>query len=213
MTTTQWSASLPGQAWDVCDHCQAPLEARQRYCVECGSRRLHGDDPAARYLTELTRRARTSEPVTAPPPRRSTWLVPLVLALVPLAAAAGVLVGRGQGAGDDRIVAALRAQRPPIVNVVPGATAAAGAAAAAAAPESTAKTAAKARKRSAAKGDKEGGRVLARGPAGDARQIEGARVTDEQRRQSREAVKRINESKGKAYVESQRHLPDQIVIP
>jgi hypothetical protein len=203
--------------WDACDQCQAPLEPRQRYCVACGSRRLNGDDPAARYLAEATRRARAGTPVaTASTPRRGTSLSTLALALIPLAAALGVLAGRSQAPSDELIVNALKAQRAPVVNVT-GAVGGAATPTAAGGETTTAskKAAAKDKKKNAGGGKRtsDGARVLASGPTGDARQLEGAKVTGKQREESKEAVKQINESKGKEYVESQRNLPDQIVIP
>lgn len=202
--------------WEVCDQCQSPLEPRQRYCVVCGSRRLHGDDPAARYLTEATRRSRVGTTVaTAPAPRRGASLGTLALALIPLAAALGVLAGRSQAPSDELIVNALKAQRAPVVNVT-GAVGGAASPTAADADTTTAsskKSAAKDKKDSGGKRTSDGSRVLASGPAGDARQLEGAKVTGKQLDESKDAVKRINESKGKEYVESQRNLPDQIVIP
>jgi hypothetical protein len=204
--------------WNVCDQCQSPLEPRQRYCVVCGSRRLHGDDPAARYLAEATRRARAGTPVaTTPVPRRGASLSTIALALIPLAAALGVLAGRSQAPSDELIVNALKAQRAPVVNV----TGAVGGAATptAAGGETTTTTASKksaAKDKQDAGGGKrtsDGSPVLASGPAGDARRLEGSKVTGKQLDESKAAVKHINESKGKEYVESQRNLPDQIVIP
>ena len=200
--------------WEACDQCQAPLEPRQRYCVVCGSRRLHGDDPAARYLAEATRRARADTPATvAPAPRRSASLGTIALALIPLAAALGVLAGRSQAPSDELIVNALKAQRAPVVNV----TGAVGGAATPAGTDGTTasakKSAAKDKKNSGGKRTSDGARVLATGPAGSARQLEGSKVSAKQLTESKDAVKHINESKGKEYVESQRNLPDQIVIP
>jgi hypothetical protein len=200
--------------WDVCDQCQSPLEPRQRYCVVCGSRRLHGDDPAARYLAEATRRARSGAPVAvAPAPRRGASLGTIALALIPLAAALGVLAGRSQAPSDALIVNALKAQRAPVVNVtgVSGATPAAGDGETTTA--ASKKSASKSKKDSGGKRTSDGARVLASGPAGSARQLEGSKVTSKQLSESRDAVKHINESKGQDYVESQRNLPDQIVIP
>ena len=200
--------------WEACDQCQSPLEPRQRYCVVCGSRRPHGDDPAARYLAEATRRARPGTPVPTAAPRRGASLGTIALALIPLAAALGVLAGRSQAPSDELIVNALKAQRAPVVNVT---GAVSGAATPTAADDTTTasskKPAAKDDKNSGGKRTSDGSRVLASGPAGDARQLEGAKVTGKQIDESKTAVKRINESKGKEYVESQRNLPDQIVIP
>jgi hypothetical protein len=208
-----FSAASP---WDVCDQCQSPLEPRQRYCVACGSRRLHGDDPAARYLAEATRRARASTPAAvAPAPRRGTSLGTIALALIPLAAALGVLAGRSQAPSDALIVDALKAQRAPVVNVT---GAVGGAATPVAAGDETTKASskkasAKDKKNAGGKRTSDGARVLASGPTGDARQLEGAKVTGKQLDESKDAVKQINAAKGKEYVESQRNLPDQIVIP
>jgi hypothetical protein len=208
--------SAATSTWEVCDQCQSPLEPRQRYCVVCGSRRPHGDDPAARYLAEATRRARTGTPVaTAAAPRRGASLGTIALALIPLAAALGVLAGRSQAPSDELIVNALKAQRAPVVNVT-GAVGGAATPTAADGETTTAsakKSGAKDKKNSGGKRTSDGSRVLASGPAGDARQLEGSKVTSKQLGESKDAVKRINESKGKEYVESQRNLPDQIVIP
>lgn len=216
-------APIPGalppttSTWDACDQCQAPLEPRQRYCVVCGSRRLHGDDPAARYLAEATRRARAGASTAAvgPAPRRGPSLGTLALALIPLAAALGVLAGRSQDPSNAQIVEALKAQHAPVVNVTGVGAGTAADAGAAATPAADEKRSAAAAKKDAAGGKRtsDGARVLASGPAGDARQLEGAEVTNKQLDESKQAIKRINESKGEEYVESQRNLPDQIVIP
>lgn len=199
--------------WQLCEHCQSPLDARQRYCVVCGARSATADDPAARYLAEATRQSRTvvSTPVLRPARDNSTAVIGVLLALLPLGAGIGVLVGRG-GGSDQAIIDALKAQRPPVVNVgAAGAGAAVDTTTAATGSETTATKA-----KSAEKGGKrlaDGGKILTTGPAGSARQLEGAQVTKKQLQESAAAVKRINASKGKAYVESQRNLPDQIVIP
>ena len=152
-----------------------------------------------------------------PPPRRGapTSLGTIALALIPLAAALGVLAGRSQAPSDELIVNALKAQSAPVVNV----TGAVGGAATPTAADgettttSSKKSAANDKKDPGGKRTSDGSRVLASGPAGDARQLEGAKVTGKQLEESKDAVKHINKSKGKEYVESQRNLPDQIVIP
>ena len=57
------------------------------------------------------------------------------------------------------------------------------------------------------------GAVVARTTYGTARKLEGAKPTARQVQESRQALKKIIQAKGKDYVESQRGLPDQIVIP
>jgi hypothetical protein len=196
---------------DVCDQCRSPLEPRQRYCVVCGSRRLHGDDPAARYLTEATRRARAGAPApAAPAERRGPSLGTLALALIPLAAALGVLAGRSHGSSDARIIDALKAQRAPVINVV-GSAGAAGTGQASTASKATNNATDKTP--STGKKTSDGADVLTSGPTGSARRLEGSTVSRKQLDESKAAGKQINAAKGKDYVDSQKNLPDQIVIP
>jgi hypothetical protein len=123
-----------------CSQCGAPLDERQRYCVACGASRRHPHDPVARHHTLLARRAAPEEPVAAAAPARrgaDLRLTALILALLPVAAALGVLVGRhgsAPGSEDKALLAALRAQpatpQPAAVGlrpaaVAPGATSAA----------------------------------------------------------------------------------------
>jgi hypothetical protein len=201
-------------AWDVCDHCQAPLDERQRYCVVCGARRPAADDPVAQYFVTNARRARAAtaapQAAAAGPPRssRSNLALAIVLALLPVAAAIGVMVGRGSNDGEA-LARALAAQKAPVINVTgAGAGEATGGGSGDAAAGETGET--------AVTGDDPNdadGRVIARTRYGTARQLTGARVTREQLEESRRALRHIVESQGREYVEQQRNLPDQIVIP
>lgn len=204
-------AAAPHPEWEACDHCQAPLDERQRYCVACGARRPQANDPVAQYFVANARRARAAEaaPAQSAPPRssRSTLALALVLALLPVAAAVGVMVGRSGTSDGEALARALAAQKAPVVNVMGGGegAAAAGDASGAAASEDT-----------AVRGDDPNdadGRVIARTRYGSARQLTGSRVTSEQLEESRRALRHIVESQGREYVEQQRNLPDQIVIP
>jgi hypothetical protein len=115
------SFAQPPAEYETCEQCEAPVEANQRYCVVCGNHRRHVNDPAARFLSDATSRSRSAARVArrpAAPTRRSPGLaIALALAAIPLAVAAGVLIG---GRGDDsnaKLLAALRAQKPTVVNV------------------------------------------------------------------------------------------------
>ena len=200
------SAGAPQPAIEPCDVCQAPLDERQRYCVVCGTHRANADDPVAKYLA-AARRARTA-PAAAQGPSRPAGGARLAaaIALVPLAAALGVLVGRGDSSGDEQVIRALKVQKAPVVNVVPAGTAAATA--------TTGGTAAAASgKAGATASSGKPGKVLARTKYGVARQLEGSKITRQEIVQSKKALKQISSSKGKAYVETQKNLPDTIVIP
>jgi hypothetical protein len=195
-------------AFEPCDSCQAPLDERQRYCVVCGAHRANADDPVARYLA-AARRARTAPAPSSQGPSRPIGggRLAVAIALVPLAAALGVLVGRGDSSGNEQVIKALKVQKAPVVNVVPtGATATTGGAATTTAAASTGKSAAGTSTASS-------GKVLARTKYGTAKKLEGSKITKAEIVQSKKALKQISSTKGKAYVESQKNLPDTIVIP
>lgn len=194
--------------WEACDHCQAPLDERQRYCVACGARRAQVDDPAARYFVTAARRARAggaATPVARQAPSGSTGIrTALLLALLPVVAAIGILIGRGADDGDRMLLEALKAQKAPVVNV--------GSGGAAGATEAAADSGGK-RKDGGDKADAADGEVIGQGAYGTARKLTDAKATPEQLDESKKAIEKIVNSKGKEYVEQQRGLPDQIIIP
>jgi hypothetical protein len=205
-------AAAHASSWELCDHCQAPLAERQRYCVVCGARRAHADDPAARWFVESARRARAADAAPAPGSGQaaaagsaSRLRFALVFALLPLVAALGIVVGRGSG-NDQQLVDALKAQKAPVVNVMGG-----GASTASDTSSSDAGSGSGSKKgdtSNPAKGD-----VIARTRYGTARSLTDSSVTPQQLEESRKALDHIVNSKGRAYVDQQRNLPDQIIIP
>ena len=115
--------AAPAAAYETCEQCAAPVDANQRYCVVCGNHRTHVYDPAARFLADATSRSRSASRAArgagaSSPKRRSPGLgLALALALIPVAVAVGALVA---GSGNDsasKLLAALRAQKPTVVNV------------------------------------------------------------------------------------------------
>jgi hypothetical protein len=111
--------------FDPCDECDAPLAPDQRYCIVCGHNRRHPDDPAARYLSNLRRPVATSESVVTVPSRRAdNRIVVAALALLPVAAAAGVLVANRNDGADPNLVAALKAQQAALAKAGPATAAA-----------------------------------------------------------------------------------------
>jgi hypothetical protein len=134
----------------------------------------------------------------------------VILALVPLAAALGVVVGRGGSDGNEQLIEALEAQKAPVVNV---GAAGGGETAAAAGAGGAGEAAKKGRGAGKQKADPADGKVISETRYGSARQLTGAEVTPQQMEESKKALDHIVNSKGKEYVEQQRNLPDQIVIP
>lgn len=101
---------------EQCDNCGAPVERMQRYCVECGGRRRHVNDPAARFLSTATAGSRRQNRPVASRGKPSSGLgLALLLAAIPIAVGLGVLVGRASNNGDGKLIAALKAQKPEVV--------------------------------------------------------------------------------------------------
>jgi hypothetical protein len=92
-----------------CEECGAPLDEKQRYCVSCGARRRDTSGPAVRYFATAGRRTRRgSRRAGAPSGARAAAV--LFFVVLPIAVAIGVLVGKGDGGGnnDQELAAALR---------------------------------------------------------------------------------------------------------
>jgi hypothetical protein len=118
------AAVLPATEYESCEQCAAPVEATQRYCVACGTRRKHVYDPAAKFLAEAsgrTRSTRGARPAAGSPRRSASLGLALALAAIPLAVAVGVLIARSGNNVNNKLLAALRAEKPPVVNVNGGA--------------------------------------------------------------------------------------------
>lgn len=114
----------PSAGYETCEQCESPVDSDQRYCVVCGTHRRHVYDPAGRFMagaTSLTRSASRSARAPVSGKRRSPGLaLALVLAAIPLAVAAGVLLGDHGNDANSKLLAALRAQKPTVVNVQDG---------------------------------------------------------------------------------------------
>jgi hypothetical protein len=111
----------PDSPYEACEQCGSPVDASQRYCVVCGTRRKHAYDPAAQFLSTATSRARSaaSGPRPANARRRRSFSLgtAAVLAAIPVAVAVGVLVGRSPSDNNAKVLAALRQQKPTVVTV------------------------------------------------------------------------------------------------
>jgi hypothetical protein len=103
-----------GGFFEPCQECGAPMERLQRYCVHCAGRRADVANPASRYFAAASRQRRqnAARSATAPPgatPNGTRAAGVFFFALLPIAVAVGVVVGRsGSGPDQDKLLAALR---------------------------------------------------------------------------------------------------------
>jgi hypothetical protein len=184
--------------YDPCDQCGSPLDQQQRYCVVCGAHRHHPADPVGRYLaTAMRPRSAQDSPPPATARRTDGRWTAAAFALLPVVAAIGVLVGRGSANNSADLVAALKAQKAPVVQVGTAGGGGTGAAATGTTAKASASAATKAK----------------RAAQSDTNAAAAKKPTAEQKQQGAKIVKQIQGSKGKSYVDQQRRLPDTIVVP
>jgi len=185
--------------YEPCEECGAPLDPQQRYCVNCAARRGNGANPASRYFATMSQRAR--RPAARPPAKASSSSRAAAVgffALLPIAVAIGVVVGRGgnDGADNEVLLEALRNQ-----------PAAAGATTAAATPGAKA-----AKHEKAGKSSKGGGKVVAETSNGTVHQVTGYKPRPEKVEEDTRLVEENPEQTGDNYIRAQQNLPDVIVV-
>jgi hypothetical protein len=190
--------------YEPCEECGAPLDPQQRYCVNCAARRGNGANPASRYFAAMSKKAR--RPLTRPPAKggaNSRAAAVGFFALLPIAVALGVVVGRSGSGGSDNaaLLQALRNQEAAVAN-----TAARTTATASASPKG--KKQAKASK-AAAKG---GGKVVAKTRNGTVHQVTGFHASKQKEEADTKLVEENPEQTGENYIKAQQNLPDVIVV-
>jgi hypothetical protein len=205
----------PPNGYEPCDECGSPLDAQQRYCVECGARRGNGANPASRYFATMSKRAR--RPATTPPKRLPASRAAAVgfFALLPIAVALGVVVGRSDSGGSDE-AALLRALKQSETQ----ATAGTGSPATEQPVAATGKAGAKAKanqggaKKSKAekKLESEGGKVVAKTQNGTVHQVTGYKPTKAKEEEDTKIVEENPEQTGQNYIKAQQNLPDVVVV-
>jgi hypothetical protein len=198
--------------YEPCDECGSPLDAQQRYCVECGARRGNGANPASRYFATMSKRAR--RPLTGPPKRPPASRAAAVgfFALLPIAVALGVVVGRSDSGGSDE-AALLRALKQSETQAQ---TATAGNATkqpTASTQKPAAKSKSSAKKSKAEKKlESEGGKTLAKTKNGTVHQVTGYKATKQKEEEDTKIVEENPEQTGENYIKAQQNLPDVIVV-
>ena len=203
-TSTEPGAVAGNHAhFEPCEECGAPLDPQQRYCVNCAARRGNGANPASRYFAAMSQRAR--RPLMRPPAKNGSASRAAAVgffALLPIAVAIGVVVGRS-GGGDDNeaLLEALRQQE-----------AAAVASSGAEAEASATPTGKGGKTKKAAKVDKGGGKVIAETENGTVHQVTGFKPTKEKTEEDTRLVEENPEQAGADYIRAQQNLPDVVVV-
>jgi hypothetical protein len=190
-------------AYEPCEECGAPLDAQQRYCVNCAARRGNGANPSSRYFAAMSKKAR--RPIARPPAKSPTSRAAAVgfFALLPIAVAIGVVVGRGgsDSGENEALLEALRNQPAAVA-----ATATPGAATAAT-------KAKKGKPGKPVKGaDKTGGKVVAKTSNGTVHRITGYKPSAQQTEEDTKLVEENPEQTGSNYIKAQQNLPDVTVV-
>lgn len=189
--------------YEPCEECGAPLDPQQRYCVHCAARRGNGANPASRYFAAMSKKAR--RPLSRPPQKSgpgSRAAAVGFFALLPIAVALGVVVGRsGGGSDDEALLQALRNSEAQTAS-----TAATG----------TTGTAAKAKAKKDGKGAKagkqDGGKVVAQTKNGEVHSVTSFEASDEKVEEDTQIVAENPEQTGDNYIKAQQNLPDVVVI-
>ncbi len=210
------------QGYEPCEECGAPLDPQQRYCVECAARRGNGSNPASRYFAAMSKKSR--RPLVKgqgkAPGGGSRAAAVGFFALLPIAVALGVVVGRS-GSGNSNEEALLKALHQAEKQQV--------AAAPAVVEEEAATTASTAKNSKAgAKGAKTGGKAGAKNGANAAAKNAGTNATNskqgavakiEDYEPTKEAVEEDTklveenpEQTGENYIKAQQNLPEVIVV-
>ncbi len=188
-------------AYQPCEECGAPLDSQQRYCVNCAARRGNGSNPASRYFAAMSKRAR--RPTARPPQKSPTSRAASVgfFALLPIAVALGVVVGRSDSSNNDQaLLEALRRQDAAVASTSAG--------------TSTTAAASKNKGKSKNPGSSAKGhsKILANTPNGPIHQAVGYQATEHEATKDNELVKKSAKAVGKGYAKQEQELPDVVVV-
>jgi hypothetical protein len=188
--------------YEPCEECGAPLDPQQRYCVNCGARRGNGANPASRYFAAMSKRAR--RPPLRPPAKSGSGNRAAAVgffALLPIAVAIGVVVGRSGNDGENEaLLEALRNQPAAVAGTTAGATTAA------------ANAGNKAGGKGAKKSTKGGGKVVAQTSNGTVHQVTGYKPPQKKIEEDTRLVEANPKQTGDSYIKAQQNLPDVIVV-
>ena len=195
----------PPAGYEPCEECGAPMDPQQRYCVNCAARRGNGANPSSRYFAAMSAKARkplvgAKKEKSAPGSRAAAVGF---FALLPIAVALGVIVGRGGGEGgdSDALLQALRAQEATASTntATSGATA-------------TTNTAKKKEKPKSAKAEKKAEGKVEQTDNGEVHTVTDFKASKAKEETDTKLVEENPEQVGDDYIKAQQNLPDVIVV-
>lgn len=188
---------------EPCEECGAPLDPQQRYCVNCAARRGNGANPSSRYFAAMSQRAR--RPAVRPPAKASSGsraAAVAFFALLPIAVAIGVIVGRSgnDGGENEALLEALHRQELAQASTPTGVATTA---------SSPAK---KANAKKAKASSQGGGKVVAQTSNGTVHEVTGFKPTRQKTEEDTAIVAENPEQSGENYIKAQQNLPDVTVV-
>lgn len=193
------------RAYEPCEECGAPMDPQQRYCVNCAARRGNGANPSSRYFAMMSKRSR--RPLAPPAAKQNPTSHAAAVgffALLPIAVAIGVVVGRsGSGGGENEaLLKALRERQATAASTAttPGATAAA---------KAKGKNKAVSAKKSKGKPEE---KVVAHTNNGDVHEVANFQASKQKEQEDTKLVEENPEQTGENYIKAQQNLPDVIVV-
>ncbi|MGE0066845.1 MAG: hypothetical protein AB7T48_05775 [Solirubrobacterales bacterium] len=193
--------------YEPCEECGAAMDPQQRYCVNCAARRGNGANPSSRYFAAMSAKAR--KPLVGPKKEKaapgSRAAAVGFFALLPIAVALGVIVGRGgsDSGNSEALLQALRAQEATASTNTPtsGATAA------------TANTAKKGKKTAkSAKAEKKAEGKVEQTDNGEVHKVTDFKASKAKEETDTQLVEENPEQVGDDYIKAQQNLPDVIVV-
>ncbi len=204
MSEEKATISVVQGTYEPCEECGAPLDPQQRYCVNCAARRGNGANPSSRYFAAMSKKAR--RPLTRPPAKSNPGSRATAVgffALLPVAVAIGVVVGRGDSGGSDNdaLLQALRQQDAATATSTAPSTA------------TTTGTGGKGKNAKASKGGgKSEGKVIAETKNGAVHSVSSFKASTEKTEADTQIVAENPEQTGDNYIKAQQNLPDVTVI-
>lgn len=191
---------------EPCEECGAAMDPQQRYCVNCAARRGNGANPSSRYFAAMSAKAR--KPLVGPKkekaPQSSRAAAVGFFALLPIAVALGVIVGRGDSGSSDNeaLIQALRAQEGAATSTASTAGTTSGA---------TGKSKAKSKAKTDKSSSKGEGKVT-KTKNGDVHEVTDFKASKEKEETDTKLVEENPEQTGDNYIKAQQNLPDVIVV-